>query len=203
MNQTSRRIRGSVNRIDSDFTSILASVRFDIVGDANHIEIGEGCILEQTTILVRGSNHRISIGRDCHFGKGSVIWFEDHHGCLTVGEGSGFGSVHIAVTEPYSSVTIGRDCMFSSDIDVRTGDSHSIVDLHSGTRTNYAKDVTIGDHVWVGAHCIILKGVTVRENSVVATGSLLTQSFLEPNVVIAGNPASIIRRDVGWLRARI
>ena len=35
--------------------------------------------------------------------------------------------VHIAVTEPGSKVQIGKECMFANDIDIRTGDSHSIL----------------------------------------------------------------------------
>lgn len=203
INKVRRRIRGRSNRIQYDFTTVLATVRFDIVGDGNTIVINPGCILEDTTFFIRGSNHQIVIGKGCSFGKGSVIWFEDHHGALTIGDGTGFGSVHVAVTEPYSRIDIGKDCLFSSDIDIRTGDSHSIVDLDSGVRTNSATNVKIHDHVWVGAHSIILKGATVCENSVVATASVVTQDFSEANVVLAGNPAVVVKRSVGWLRERI
>lgn len=54
------------------------------------------------------------------------------------------------------------------------------------------KAVTIGKNVWIGMNCIILKGVTVGENSVIAAGSIVTKD-IPPNVLVGGNPAKIIR----------
>ena len=39
----------------------------------------------------------------------------------------------------------------------------------------FCDDVTIGDHVWIGANVTILKGVTIGENSVIASGSIVTK----------------------------
>ena len=71
-------------------------------------------------------------------------------------------NAHITVTEPNFKVKIGEDCMFAYDIDIRTGDSHSIIDKNSGKRINYAQDISIGNHVWLASHCRILKGVTTK-----------------------------------------
>ncbi len=201
-NRIRKNIRGRQNKIFYN-NSVLSSVWFDIIGDFNHIEIEEGCILENMGFLIRGNNHIIKIGRNCSFGKDSILWFEDHDGCLIVGQDSTFGSVHIAVTEPYSKIEIGRDCMFAYDIDVRTGDSHSITDLITGERINFAENIKIGDHVWVAAHSILLKGVVVSNHSVVATGSVVTKPFFEENIVISGNPGSVVKKNISWTRLRI
>ena len=50
---------------------------------------------------------------------------------------------------------------------------------------------------------IILKGVTIPDNSIVATGSIVTREFKDKNVLIAGNPAKIIKEGVDWSRNRI
>jgi acetyltransferase-like isoleucine patch superfamily enzyme len=52
--------------------------------------------------------------------------------------------------------------------------------------------VKIWDNVWIGMNAVILKGVTIGENSVVAAGSVVTKS-VEPNTVVAGNPAVIVK----------
>ncbi len=110
--------------------------------------------------------------------------------------------VHIAVTEPGSKVVVGEECMFANDIDIRTGDSHSILDAATGKRINFAENVTIGDHVWVASHAIILKGVEIGADSVVAAGSIVTKSCA-PGSLLAGNPARVIREGISWKRERI
>ena len=57
-------------------------------------------------------------------------------------------------------------------------------------------DVTIGENVWVGIQCIILKGVHIGENSIIAAGSVVT-SDIPANVMAAGVPAKIIKQFGG------
>jgi acetyltransferase-like isoleucine patch superfamily enzyme len=93
--------------------------------------------------------------------------------------------------------------MFAYDIDVRSGDSHSVIDAKTSKRFNFAKNVSIGNHVWVAAHVVILKGVEIPDDSIIATGSIVTKSFFENSILIGGNPAKNIKSGVSWLRARI
>ena len=53
--------------------------------------------------------------------------------------------------------------------------------------------VTIGDNVWIGGGVTILPGVSIGDNTVIAAASVVTKSFPD-HVVIAGNPARIIRQ---------
>jgi maltose O-acetyltransferase len=52
--------------------------------------------------------------------------------------------------------------------------------------------ITIGDNCWIGGNSVINPGVSLGNNVVVGSGSVVTKSFGD-NVVIAGNPAKIIR----------
>lgn len=196
-----RKIKGH-NTINYDGAK-LSSITFDIEGQNNCVTIEEGCILEGVKFYIRGDNHSIILKSGCVFRSGSNIWMEDSNCSLIVEEDSTFEGVHFALTEPKSKINIGRDCMFASDIDIRTGDSHSIISQETGARLNYAKNVSIGNHVWVAAHCVILKGVTIADNSVVATGSIVSRSFEEEGIIVGGNPATQRKGDINWLRKRI
>lgn len=180
----------------------LRNVELDVIGDRNVISIGAGAVLNNVKIRMRGNDHRLFIGENCRVSRGASFWFEDEHCVLQIGERTTMVEVHIAVTEPGSKVIIGSDCMFANDIDIRSGDSHSIIDESSGERLNFAEDVYIEDHVWVGAHTVILKGVRIGANSVVATGAVVTHSCGQ-GVVLAGNPAKVVRTGISWKRERI
>jgi len=201
LNTIHKEIHGKNNTINCKF-AILSSVNIDIIGDGNKIEIMEGCFLNSVTFRIRGNNHRILINNHCNL-SGGKIWIEDSNCSLIIGERSTFGEVHLALTEPGSQIKIGRDCMFASDIDVRTGDSHSIISLERNERINYAKDISIGDHVWIAAHCYLLKGTSIPENSVVAIGSIVTRSYKTKGIIIGGNPSTQLKEGITWSRERI
>lgn len=56
------------------------------------------------------------------------------------------------------------------------------------------KDVIIGKKCWIGMNAIILPGVKLGDNTIVGAGSVVTKSFPDGNLVIAGNPAKIINK---------
>ena len=56
-----------------------------------------------------------------------------------------------------------------------------------------SKSVLIGDNVFIGQNVTILKGVKIGDNVVIGNGAVVTKSFPD-NVIIAGNPAKIIKK---------
>jgi acetyltransferase-like isoleucine patch superfamily enzyme len=53
--------------------------------------------------------------------------------------------------------------------------------------------VRIGDNVWIGARVTILAGVSIAEGCVIAAGAVVTKSIEEPNSIVGGVPAKIIK----------
>lgn len=64
-------------------------------------------------------------------------------------------------------------------------------------KANHAP-IRIGNHVWVGCRCTILKGVNIADDSVVAAGSILKKSFFNTNSLIAGNEARALVANIDW-----
>lgn len=196
-------IKGIDNLINIDKSAILNNCIIDIVGDFNEIEINESAILNNVTFFIRGNKNKIIIGNRVRFNRGGSVWIEDYECEAIVGENTTFEDSHIAVTEPKSKITIGKDCMFAYDIDLRTGDSHSIIDSISNERINYAQNINIGNHVWIASHVSILKGVHISDNSVIATRAVITKSFSENNILIGGVPAKKLKENINWDRQRL
>lgn len=55
------------------------------------------------------------------------------------------------------------------------------------------KPITIGDDVWIGGHSTILPGVTIGNGAIVAAGAVVTKD-VEPNTVVGGVPAKVIKK---------
>lgn len=178
----------------------IKNVLIDIQGNNNEIIIEKYSCLKETKIIIQGSNHKLIIGEHCTFS--GELWFEDEYCEIQIGDNTTIEQAHVAVTERYSKIIIGNDCMLSNEIQIRTGDSHSIIDNISGKRINTAKDVVLKNHVWVGSRAIILKGVTIGDNSIIGTSTVVTKD-VQANTIVAGNPAKQIKSDVNWLRQRI
>ena len=58
--------------------------------------------------------------------------------------------------------------------------------------------VKIGNNVWIGSNCVILKGVVIGDNSIVSTHSVVTREVLS-NCIYAGYPARPTMRDIDKL----
>jgi acetyltransferase-like isoleucine patch superfamily enzyme len=194
---------GTGNVFNIDKSVFLKNCRFDVVGNNNVIEIGQSVILNKVLFHIRGNNNKIKLEENVKFNNGGSFWMEDDYCEALVGENTTSVETHIVVTEPYSKIHIGKDCMLAYDIDIRTGDSHSIMDSITNERINYAQNIVIGNHVWISAHVSILKGVCIADNSIVATRAVVTRPFEETNILIGGMPAKKIKENINWDRQRI
>jgi len=194
-----KNVHGQNNIIENN-SGMLNGVVFNINGDGNKVKIGSMAALDNVTFHIQGNSNNVVIGSDCRIAN-SAIWIEDNYSEINIGEKTTIGGAHLAATEDNSKIIIGDDCMLAYDIDIRTGDSHGIYN-ESGQRINKSENITVGRHVWMGTKCIILKGVNIGEGSIVGTGSVLTSGQYPPGVILAGNPARLVKRGITWKRSR-
>lgn len=105
-------------------------------------------------------------------------------GRLTLGQGYASPGLFLCCAE---SVTIGDGVAIGEEVIIRDHDGHEI----TGGRPSRAP-IVIESRVWIGMRAIILKGVTIGEGSIVAAGAVVTKP-VPPGVLVAGNPARIVR----------
>lgn len=70
--------------------------------------------------------------------------------------------------------------------------NHPLTAMARRGKYAYAKPVTIGNDVWIGGNCVILPGVTIGHNVVIAAGAVVTRDVPD-NTLVGGNPARPIR----------
>jgi acetyltransferase-like isoleucine patch superfamily enzyme len=96
----------------------------------------------------------------------------------------------------FESIEIGKNVFIGAGCKIYDSDFHSVileerletVDTHINS-----KAVKIHDGVFIGAHSIILKGITMGENSIVGAGSVVSKD-VPPNEIWAGNPARFVKK---------
>lgn len=92
-----------------------------------------------------------------------------------------------------AEVIIGDNCLIAPNVGLYTA-SHNIhpVDRH---KSGIAKPISIGNNVWIGGHVVILGGINIGDNAIIAAGSVVTKDVLT-NTIVGGNPAKIIKNII-------
>ena len=178
-------------------------LRKHIKGTNNYMEIGENSSLRNAGIRVVGSNNRIIFGSNCMVGNNCSFWMEGNNITIIIGNNTTFThSVHFCDQEDNTTITVGEDCMFSNTIIVRTSDSHPIYDLSTQKRINPAKNVVIGNHVWVAPNTKIMKGAKIGDNSIVGSNTMITKE-IPNNCLVVGSPCKVVKTNISWTREKI
>lgn len=116
------------------------------------------------------------------------------HGILTIGDNAGISATVISCSD---KITLGNGVNIGSGSIIMDSNFHSTNPKLRGERKEKMSDIktapiVIGDNVFIGAHSIILKGVSIGENSIIAAGSVVVKS-VPANQIWGGNPAKFIR----------
>jgi acetyltransferase-like isoleucine patch superfamily enzyme len=165
------RLRGLLlkRRIDSGGHRLLAAPRVSVVnaGPSSRLELGRGVSLREGVRLMfeGGGNGAISIGDDVFVNARSEIRCEQ-------------------------SISIGAGTTISFDVVIMDTDFH-----HLDGSLGRVAPVVVGEHVWIGARAMVLKGVSIGAGAVVAAGALITRD-VPAGALVAGVPAKVLKTGV-------
>ncbi len=156
-------------------------VPYVMVARGSHMTIGKNFAMNN------GINHNpIGMPQPCTF-------FVDYGCSLKIGDNVGISQTALIA---HADINIGNHVKIGGGTCIYATDFHSIDSeiRASGEDMKCRKcaPVTIEDNVFIGARCIVLKGVTIGVNSIVGAGSVVTKS-ISANQIWAGNPARFIR----------
>ena len=141
--------------------------------DESQIIIGKN-----VTFRSSENSNLIGINRKCSFStlrKGSKI---------VIGDGCGFSGTIIGA---FTQIELGKNVRCGANTLITDSDWHD-----DDPRAGLSKPVRVCDNVWIGVNAIILKGVTIGENTIIGAGSIVTTN-IPANVIAAGNPCKVIK----------
>lgn len=107
---------------------------------------------------------------------------------MSVGKGCNI-CCNIMNSEPFL-ITLGDNVTISGNVTLLTHDNS--IQKVIKDKTDYLGAIKIGNNCFIGAGSMILLGVTLADNIIVAAGSVVTKSFHDNGIIIAGNPAKKI-----------
>jgi acetyltransferase-like isoleucine patch superfamily enzyme len=148
-------------------------------------------------LVFLGRGLELEIGRSGHLDLGRFVWIGDgtkircHEGRVEIGAKTVMGQE--CTISAYQHVRIGEQCVIA-DRAMFIDFDHGVVEVERPIRLQgiYKRDVEVGSNVWIGYGACILRGVSVGDNAIVGTNSVVTRD-VPANAVVAGIPARVIR----------
>ncbi len=125
-------------------------------------------------------------------GEGSIIlppFHCDYGSNITIGRNT-FANTNLTILDG-ARVTIGDNVFIAPNVGIYTA-GHPLDVATRNKGIEYARPVTIGDNVWIGAGTSILPGVTIGEGCVIGAGSVVNRS-IPPGTLAVGNPCRVVR----------
>jgi len=105
--------------------------------------------------------------------------------------GENFYSNYNLIILDCAKVLIGDNVMIGPNVSIYTA-GHPVHYEIRNQGYEYAFPVSIGNNVWIGGNAVINPGVSIGDNSVIGSGSVVTKD-IPGNVIAAGNPCKVLR----------
>lgn len=146
---------------------------------------------ERTILNIQGN---LTFYGKCKIGSGSRI-FVASTGHLTFHDNFHNSSQLSIIC--FKSITFGQNNGQSWHNLIMDSDQHRIYDAE-GKRINEDAPIVFGNNVWCGCNCTFLKGTFIGNDVVVGANSCVSGKHIENNVILAGNPAHVVRHNITW-----
>lgn len=117
---------------------------------------------------------------------------------VSIGDGTRVFS-EIVSSEPYL-ITIGHNTTIATGVTFLTHDASIGPLIGREKASDLCGKIVVGDNCFIGHGVILLYGVNIPPNCIVAAGSVVTKSFKESGIILGGNPAKKIGTVDDYIR---
>ena len=172
----------------------FSTVTAGMIGSVKGVKIGSDAVFYGLPTFYRAPFSSIHIGNKCAFRSDhSSNLIGVNHQCILsthskeavieIGDGCGFSGVTIGAAK---EIRIGKNVLCGANVVITDFDWHEDI-----SHTEPAP-VIIHDNVWLGLNSVVLKGVTIGENSIIGANSLVVKD-IPANVIAGGNPCKVLK----------
>lgn len=165
------------------------------------LSIGKATQIDYKTVVRIWNGGAINIGhnvylkscqRGYHAGMpfSTTLFVDKKDALIEIGDNCRINGAYIHAQK---KISIGNNCVIASGVNIIDSNGHLLLSNNRTTGRDNPKEIIIGNNVWIGINCIILKGSIIGDNCVVAAGSIVKGVFPE-NSLLQGNPASIVKK---------
>ena len=159
-----------------------------IIDHESEIHFGDSCICRKMVDIRSLKSSVVNIGRDCRIDN-LVRLLSTNQSNLTIGEGSRIGMA--TIMNGGCDIAIGKNVLISGFVYLQTSTHLKSKSMRIMEQGFEHAPIVIEDDVWIGAHCIILPGVTLKEGSIIGANSVVKEDTEEFSIN-AGSPAKLI-----------
>lgn len=149
---------------------------------------GNGSVIIDDNVTLNSCNRRYHV----NIHSPVKIYVEGEGSSVYIGKNS---RIHGTCIHANRKIHIGDNCLIAANTQIFDSDGHDLSSENVANRINtkgYADPITIESNVWIGINCILLKGITIGEGSIIGAGSVVTKD-IPAYVVAGGNPAKVIK----------
>ncbi|SFU65904.1 Acetyltransferase (isoleucine patch superfamily) [Clostridium sp. DSM 8431] len=183
---------------------MLKSNYFKLFMKINGVKFGKKLNLHGIPIIFKKKYSNLEIGDNCTIkssflsnlvglSQRTIIIARTRDAKIEIGNNVGISGTTIYARK---SISIGDNTLIGANVKILDNDFHPLeVKDRNGNKIDAIKSlpIIIGENCFIGCNSIILKGSKIGNGSIVGAGSVVSGSF-EDNVIIAGNPAKVIKK---------
>lgn len=163
-----------------------------VLRHAHKVFIGDNVVIDDNCLLdAKGTDNRgIVIGNGVFIGRNTILSCKNGDIFLDDNVNIGFNCEIVSANE----VKVGKKVLVAAYTYLICGDhDFDRVDIPISEQGRSARGIYVDDNVWLGAGVKILDGVTIKRDSIIGTGSVVTTDFPEFSVAV-GIPAKLIKK---------
>ena len=185
-------------------TKYLKKLQINVSGNNNKIHIELPHSFNDTFISLKGDGNVFHLQKSSEYMGKNCRFYAFDGGQIYIGHNCQINNnLYVKIEDDYKEkhkIVIGNNTYIAMDTIIRASDGHSLLDAQTGEPINPPNDIIIGNHCWIMARAIILKGAKIPDNSAVAAASVVNKRFEKENSLLAGIPARVIREGIIWTR---